>query len=161
MAEAVYNNNSIDLYAEVRKMNGRKKSNPVSVNDMAGDEKISQLFSNKYEQLYNSVPCDSNVFEKIKRNINERVLNERDASYCVCVEEVVNDVKHLKSGKLSGEKGLNSDHLINAPHRLFVILCPIFHIMIVHGMCPKNMPIGTMIPIPKVKCKVVCKSDNI
>ncbi len=41
------------------------------------------------------------VFEKIKRKINERVLNERDASYCVCVEDVVNVVKHLKSGKSS------------------------------------------------------------
>ncbi len=30
MAEAVYNNNSRDLFAEVMKMNARKKSNPVS-----------------------------------------------------------------------------------------------------------------------------------
>ncbi len=118
------------------------------------------MFSNKYEELYNSAPCDSNVFEKIKRKINERVLNERDASYCVCVEDVVNAIKHLKSDKSSGEEGLNSDHLINAPHRLIFILCEIFNIMIVHGMFPKSMLIGTMIPIPKVKCKVVCKSDN-
>ncbi len=27
-------------------------------------------------------------------------------------------------------------------------------------MCPKSMLIGTMIPIPKVKRQVVCKSDN-
>ncbi len=48
--------------------------------------------------------------------MNERVLNERDASYCVCVEDVVIAVK---SGKSSGEEGINSDHLIiNAPHRL-------------------------------------------
>ncbi len=32
--------------------------------------------------------------------------------------------------------------------------------MIVYGMCPKCMLIGMMIPIPKVKCQVVCKSDN-
>ncbi len=70
MAEAVYNNNTRDLFAEVRKMNARKKSNPISVDGMAGDEEICQLFSNKYEQLYNSVACDSNVFEKIKRKIN-------------------------------------------------------------------------------------------
>ncbi len=47
MAEALYNNNSRDLFAEVRKMNARKKSNPVSVDDMAMDEEISQLFGNK------------------------------------------------------------------------------------------------------------------
>ncbi len=55
---------------------------------------------------------------------------------------------------------LHSDDLINAHHRLIVILCQNFNIMIVHGMCPKIMLIGTKIPIPKVKCQVVCKSDN-
>ncbi len=90
---------------------------------MTENEEISQLFSNKYEQLCNSVPCDSNVFEKIKRRINERVLNERDDSYCVSVQDVVNAVKHLKSGKSSGDEGPNTDHLINATHRVTVILC--------------------------------------
>ncbi len=127
---------------------------------MTEDEEIYQLFSNKYEQLYNSVPGDSNVFEKIKRKINERVLNERDANCCVCVEGVVNVVKHLKSGKSSGREGLNSDHLIKALHILIVILCQIFNIMIVHGMCRKSMLIGTMIPIPKVERQVMCKSEN-
>ncbi len=47
MVEAVYNNNSRDLFADLRKMNARKKSNPVSVDGMAGDQEISQLFSNK------------------------------------------------------------------------------------------------------------------
>ncbi len=81
---------------------------------------------------------------KITISINERVFNERDDSYCVCVEDVVNAVKHLKSSKSSGEEGLNSDHLINVPYRLIVILCQIFNIMIVHGMCPKSMLIGAM-----------------
>ncbi len=70
-------------------MNASKRSNPVSVDIMAGDEEISQLFSNNYEHLYNSIPCDSNLFEKIRSTINEWVLNERDASYCVSVENVV------------------------------------------------------------------------
>ncbi len=134
-------------------------SNPVSVDGIAEDEKISQLFSDN-EQLYNSEPCDCNVFEQIKRKINERELNERDANYCVCVEDVVNAAKHLKAGKSSSEEGLNSDHLINAPHRLIVILCRIFNIMIVYGMCLKSMLIDTMIPIFKVKHQVVCISDN-
>ncbi len=47
-------------------MNARKKSNPVSVDGMAYDEEISQLFSNKYEQLYNSVPCDSNLLRILR-----------------------------------------------------------------------------------------------
>ncbi len=114
------NNNSRDLFADVRTMVAIKESNPFSVDCMAGE--ISQLFSNKYEQLFNGVSCNSKVFEKIKRYINEQVLNERDTSYCVFVKDVVNAVKLLKSSKSFGEEGLDSDHLIDAPHRLIVIL---------------------------------------
>ncbi len=47
-------------------------------------------------------------------------------SYSGNVDNSVNAVIHLKSGKSGGEEGLNSsDHLINAPHRLIVILCQI------------------------------------
>ncbi len=59
-----------------------------------------------------------------------------------------------------GEEGLYSDHLINAPHKLLVILCHIFNAIIILGICPNSMLICTMIPIPKVIQQVVCKSDN-
>ncbi len=48
-------------------------------------------------------------------------------------------VQHLKLGKSGGEEGLYSDHLINAPHRLLVIICQIFNAMIIHGICPNSM----------------------
>ncbi len=67
MAEAVYNNNSRDLFAEVRRMNARKSLILlVLMVWQGGDQEISQLFSNKYEQLYNSVPCDSNVLRRLR-----------------------------------------------------------------------------------------------
>ncbi len=105
---------------------------------MAGHEEISQLFSNKYEQFYNSVPYQSNLFEKNKGKLSDTVLNENYVSYCVSVDGVVNAVKLLTSGKSGGEEDLNSDHLINVPHRLIVILSQIINLMIVHIMCSKT-----------------------
>ncbi len=72
MEEAVYNNNSRDLFAKVRKMNARKQSNPVSVDCMAGDEEISQLFSNKYGQLY----IVYHMIRKYFRRLRERLMKE-------------------------------------------------------------------------------------
>ncbi len=56
---------------------------------------------------------------------------------------------------------LYADHIINAPHIVFVFLAQVCHAMIVHGMCPESMIIGTMVPTPKVKRRVVCNSDNL
>ncbi len=35
-----------------------------------------------------------------------------------------------------------------------------FKIMLVHGICPNSMFLGTMVPILKNKKKSVCDSDN-
>ncbi len=56
-----------------------------------------------------------NMVEAVYNN-NSRDLFAEVKKMSVCVGDVVNAVKHLKSGKSSGEEGLNSDHLTNAPH---------------------------------------------
>ena len=53
-----------------------------------------------------------------------------------------------------------SDHVINAPHTLSIMLTIVFNAMITHGMSPESMLVGTMIPIPKGKRQVVCCSEN-
>ncbi len=71
MAEAVYHNNSRDFFSEVRKMNAGKRSPPVSVDGRAENNDICQMFSNKYDHLYNSVSYDADLFQKIKDKINQ------------------------------------------------------------------------------------------
>ncbi len=36
----------------------------------------------------------------------------------------------------------------------------LFNMMLVHGVCPKSMLHGTMVPIPKYKKMSLCDSDN-
>ncbi len=57
-------------------------------------------------------------------------------------------------------KALMSDHIINAPHHLSVLITVVFNAMIIHGMSPESILIGTMNPIPKSKRQVICKSDT-
>ncbi len=125
MDENVYHNNCRDLFYEVRKINAVKRSQPVSVNGKADNNDICQMYSDKYDQLSNSVPYDANLFQKIKDKINQKVLNKICCNFYVTVQDVVNAVQHLKLGMSGGEEGLYSDHLIDAPHRLLVILCNI------------------------------------
>ncbi len=96
-------------------MNADKRSRPVSVDGKAKNNDICQTFSDKFDQLYNSVPYDADLFQKIKDKINQRVLNKKCCNFNVTVKDVVKAVQHLKLGKSGGEEGLYSDHLINAP----------------------------------------------
>ncbi len=75
MAEAVYDNKNRDLFSEVRKMNAGKRSQPVSVDGNAENNDISQIVSDKFDKLYNSVSYDADIFQKIKDKINQSVLN--------------------------------------------------------------------------------------
>ncbi len=56
MAEAVYHNNSRDLFSEVSKFNASKRSQPVSVDGKVDNNNICQIFSDKCDKMYNSVP---------------------------------------------------------------------------------------------------------
>ncbi len=40
------------------------------------------------------------------------------------------------------------------------MLTLLFNMMLVHGVCPKSMLLGTIVPIPKNKKKSPCDSDN-
>ena len=40
------------------------------------------------------------------------------------------------------------------------MLTLLFNMMLVHGICPKSMLLGTMVPIHKNKKKSLCNSDN-
>ncbi len=55
---------------------------------------------------------------------------------------------------------LYSDHLINGCDSLYVYLTMIFNAMLIHGISPESMLLGTMIPIPKNKRQSLCNSDN-
>ncbi len=95
----------------------------------------------------------------ICHEINGR-LSEYINIYKLSVDDVEKSVKRLELGKSDGEEGLSSDHIINGPHLLTVLLTSVFNCMIVHGVSPDSMINGTMIPIPKSKRKLLCCSNN-
>ncbi len=88
------------------------------------------------------------------------ILSENINIYKLSVDDVEKSVKRLKLDKSDGKEGVSSDHIINDPHVLSVLLTSVFNCMIVHGVSPDSMIKDTMIPIAKGKRKVLCCSDN-
>ncbi len=87
--------------------------------------------------------------------IRERVHNKKKSSnyvqYMINVQDIIKCIKHLKASKSDGDEGLMSDNIINAPRRLSVFITVVVNAMIIQGMPPESMLIGTIIPIPMAK----------
>ncbi len=85
MAEAVSHNNGRDIFSAVRKMNAGERSQPVSVDGKADNNDICQMFSDTDDKLYNSMPYDADLFQKIKDKIDQRVLYKMYCKYYISV----------------------------------------------------------------------------
>ena len=59
MAEALISNRSRDLWSEVKRMKGRSRKSACTIDGVNGGKDIADLFSDKYNILYDSVPFDN------------------------------------------------------------------------------------------------------
>ena len=64
----------------------------------------------------------------------------------ISLQEVKNAMLELKQGKKE-ENGLYSNHFINGTDRLFVLITLLFNCMLIHGIAPDELLLGTMIPL--------------
>ena len=124
------------------------------------NDDIANIFSDKYMELYNSVPYDASEMKSIESSVLSRILNSSCSDYIITVTDVMNAIAHCKSGKSDGSESLFSDHFIHGSHRFYVILSIFFTSMLSHGFSPNSMMLGTMIPIPKDKKTSLCKTGN-
>ncbi len=160
MAEAISDNRTSDLFKELSKIKGRNNFAPSTVDGFNNEHDIEHIFSTKYNNLYNGVPYNSKRMNDIKNEINDKRYEHCNISYRISGADVFNSIKRLKTGKSGGVEGLFSDHVIHEPHLLFVLLANIINCMLVLGISPESMIIGTMVPILKCKRKIMCCSDN-
>lgn len=159
MADAIVSNNSRNLWQEVKKIKGSRNLVPACIDGINTSDGIAQMFSDKYNDLYNSVPYDIGVIDVIKQKVNNMLESSNDKCY-INIDNIVDAIKHLKCGKSGGQEGIFSNHIIYGTHLLNVMLCLIFNTMLIHGYSPNVMLTGLLVPIPKDSRKSLCSSDN-
>ena len=96
MAHALMSNNSRDLWSEVRKVKSRNSKISSNVDGSCDSKEITELFSEKYKHLYNSVPYDIDDMHAIESTIFERLHNCENVKYVISHSDVINAVSHLK-----------------------------------------------------------------
>ena len=163
MVNALKLNQQKNLWKEVNKLKGRKKTLPVVVDGVKGDTGIAEIFRKKYTHLYTSVPCDKVVMDKVSDRINLMLdgFNAKDVDVSLIdVSEIKAAVKNVACGKSDGQVGLFSDHIVHGTEKLFHLLARLFNALVVHGMMPNDMLKSVMLPIVKNKRVQSNCSDN-
>ena len=67
----------------------------------------------------------------------------------ITVDEVRNAVHKLKAYKRDGNFELSSDHFLNAGDDLFCHVALLLSAIVIHGHCPEQLNVSTLIPIPR------------
>ena len=165
MAESLLQQNLNSFWQKVKQVKSGKTALPTLIDDTHGNEDISNLFLEKYRDLYNSVPYNQNDMETFQKEIELNIDNKCErgtgySSHSISVNDVTAALRQLKHGKQDGRLGHCTDHLIFSCDLLALYLSLLFTSMLKHSYVPEGMLISTLIPIPKSKKKSVNSSDN-
>ncbi len=87
MAKATADNRTGDLFKEARKIKSRYNFKRTNIDGCSGNDEISNLFSNKFNHLYNSVPYNKPEMDVIKNGIYYN-LNVDNCIYYWSVNDV-------------------------------------------------------------------------
>ena len=127
---------------------------------MNGDTDIADLFSDKYNALYNFVPFDNDDILHLRSTINHRLQNTRCSDNVITPTDVRIAVNNLKSGKGVALKGYALITSLMKQKGYMCFLSIIFTSCLTHGFTPDSLILDTMMPVSKDWKKYFCSSSN-
>ena len=159
MAHAIAENKSRDFFREVKKLHPKDTTAPMIDNHIDSKE-ISDVFAQKYQELYNSVPSDEGNMRQINHHISQNLFNSDGFDFVVTSKEVNNAIDSLKYQKADGDHGLMSDHIIYSHSKFREYIGKLITAIIIHGHMPQDLLIGTIVSIPKDNRASLITSNN-
>jgi len=163
MAEGFCSPGRRDFWTEMKKIRGGKGSLPTCVDDATGENEIAHLFSEKYKELYTSVPYNhSDLVELITdlQGTQQEHLAAHNGCHAVGMSDVEGIIRKLKSGKSDDNGSMYTNHIIHGSRKLFLYLALLFSCMLKHCCVPHAFTVSTLIPIPKNKKKSLNDASN-
>ena len=149
----------------MKRINSNKNNLPNTVDSSTGKVPIANLFKEKYDNLYNSVSYNETDMLRLLSDIDYKIdsvccKDKCYHSHCCTVDIVTKCISNLNHGKMDGNKGHSTDHLIHGTRKLNTYLSLLFTSMLTHAATPYDMLLSTIIPIPKNKRKSLNDSEN-
>ncbi|ELT87045.1 hypothetical protein CAPTEDRAFT_205332 [Capitella teleta] len=113
MADALCENQSRDLWCEVKKVKGKSCRQSNVIDGAVGREGACQVFHDTYKALYQSVPSDEEELNDMFNELREGVYRVCQNGECysdhkIIVHDVIRAVKKLKTGKSDVDPDITS-----------------------------------------------------
>ena len=161
MGDLVHQHESRSFWKEVGKMSHKKKVVAPVIDSVATDAEISEVFAQKYSQLYNSVPSDRNEMLAMENELDQLLANLASPDDLKVGDfELSSAIKKLKAQKHDGMAHMWSNFVIWAPPCMRAHIRLLFSAMLSHGHFPPALNKATIISIPKDPKGDICDSAN-
>ena len=148
MAKTLANKDHVSFWKHVSKINKVRTPLPSNVNAVTGSDNITDMWSNHYQSLLNSIKNESKK-SCVLAHINDNSTYSDNFSVNSCL--VSDAVNSLKLGKSSGCDNLSAEHFKFCDHSLHVLLSMLFTGFIVHGHLPSSFMETAIVPLIKNK----------
>lgn len=160
LAEAMVQDNSRQLWSELKKLKPSHKLLPPEVDGHRAAKDICNSFANKYSKLYNSVPSLTSEYYILKEKIKRESKDASKSSVIISTNMVTKAIKQLKKDKQDGDVGFNSNHLLYAPQSIHCLLAKLFTAILAHHYMPKTLLNTTLLSFIKDYQGNICSSEN-
>ena len=164
MAVGLLSKNSGDLWKDFKNHKPSNHKLPNNIGKAVAGNEICDLFSYKYQSLYNRVSYNQDDLNDVVKKLDSLSNNVCSKDHCynshsINVSMVTSPIKLLKHNRSDGKVSGMSNFIIYSPP-YFECLSLLFNSLIIHGFTPDEMLTGTMMPIPKSKHKSTHDSSN-
>ena len=162
---SLINNNVTDFWKKITRSKSNDVYLPDQIDRVKGDKDINNLFTKKYNALFNSVSYDNSDMGRVKELITQEAESHSNDGNCnkcqmVNTQQVIKAVEKLKRHKHDGNTEVYTYHFKSAPNVLYELIADLSTSMFKHGHSPKQFSISTIISIPKNKQKSFTASTN-
>lgn len=128
-----------------------------SVNGCTGDEQITDMWKDYFENLYNSVPYTEAKADYIKQIHN---CNSTETDISINVRDLITALSKQKKNKSGGLDSIKMEAYLNGGLRLAVHVCLLFNMFIKHCYMPASFMKSVIVPLVKCKTKDLNDVNN-
>ena len=161
IAERLAEGQNSNFWSEVKRFNKTSQHVASIVDGCNNPNDIADIFHKKFETLYTSVPYNVADMEAIKLEVKSRITQDlaklqETRKLPINSRDIAELTTLLKSNKYDGHLGLSTDCIIFGSDRLYVYLAMLYNCILLHGLVPTELQVGTMSPIPKSRSGANC-----
>ena len=153
---AMASNDTDTFWKSWRQLYAKTKS-PVApvVDGLSSKDAIAETFRENFESI-----ARPNKPQRVAE-LNQKFTDAYDklcsvheencdcTNYSMSINNTIDAILNLKSGKSADDDSISAEHFLNAPYNVIVKLTDIFNRMLRHSFVPDQFKNGTIIPIVK------------